>query len=364
MARFVDVSRILPERCEDRQQSCSLSRWCDPRSSGSPRPARQLADLAAKENDGQFYGNSVCNRDATDRRARVLVQGAFDLHIHVAPDVPPRRIDDVTLAHRFGELGLAGFALKSHYPSTARGRASSRASCWAWFSRRRGDEPGPRWDERARRQGSPRARARGSCGCRRSTPRRRPRGERSRRGQELPQWARLQHQLRELGLGVEPVEVTGADGVLLAETRDVLRDRAPRAILATVMAETTRSRSSTAHWKRVSPRSSSRTPSSRAGISRSTISASSPPAAACSAAVSPRRYPARRRPGARLRRHPCRRWNGRSSRATAESGVPARGGRACTLGRSAQAVRGGRDQRDDRRAVASPRRSRLVSRRL
>jgi Family of unknown function (DUF6282) len=53
------------------------------------------------------------------KRARLLVQGAFDLHIHVAPDVPPRRVDDVTLAHRFAEVGLAGFGLKSHYTSTA-----------------------------------------------------------------------------------------------------------------------------------------------------------------------------------------------------------------------------------------------------
>ena len=52
-------------------------------------------------------------------RARVLVRGAYDLHVHVAPDVPPRRIDDVSLARRFAELGLAGFALKSHYTSTA-----------------------------------------------------------------------------------------------------------------------------------------------------------------------------------------------------------------------------------------------------
>ena len=52
-------------------------------------------------------------------RARVLVEGAYDLHVHVAPDVPQRRIDDRTLAQRFAELGLAGFALKSHYTSTA-----------------------------------------------------------------------------------------------------------------------------------------------------------------------------------------------------------------------------------------------------
>ena len=52
-------------------------------------------------------------------RARALVQGAYDLHVHVAPDVPRRRIDDRALALRFAELGLAGFALKSHYTSTA-----------------------------------------------------------------------------------------------------------------------------------------------------------------------------------------------------------------------------------------------------
>ena len=52
-------------------------------------------------------------------RARALVQGAYDLHVHVAPDVPRRRIDDRTLVERFAELGLAGFALKSHYTSTA-----------------------------------------------------------------------------------------------------------------------------------------------------------------------------------------------------------------------------------------------------
>ena len=57
--------------------------------------------------------------DAPSDRARALVVGAFDLHVHIEPDVPPRRVDDVTLARRFVELGLAGFALKSHYTSTA-----------------------------------------------------------------------------------------------------------------------------------------------------------------------------------------------------------------------------------------------------
>ncbi len=51
-------------------------------------------------------------------RARELVRGGFDPHVHVAPDFAPRRITDLELAGRCGEVGLAGFGLKSHYGST------------------------------------------------------------------------------------------------------------------------------------------------------------------------------------------------------------------------------------------------------
>jgi hypothetical protein len=44
-----------------------------------------------------------------------------------------------------------------------------------------------------------------------------------REGDRVPLWARLQHELRGLGLGIEPVHVTDGDGLLLPETRDVLR---------------------------------------------------------------------------------------------------------------------------------------------
>ena len=57
--------------------------------------------------------------DAPSDAARELVRGAYDLHVHVAPDVMRRRITDLDLAHRFLSLGLAGFALKSHYVPTA-----------------------------------------------------------------------------------------------------------------------------------------------------------------------------------------------------------------------------------------------------
>ncbi|MCX7849481.1 DUF6282 family protein [Thermus sp.] len=52
-------------------------------------------------------------------RALALVQGAYDLHVHVEPDILPRKTDDLTLAWRFRELGLRGFLLKSHYAPTA-----------------------------------------------------------------------------------------------------------------------------------------------------------------------------------------------------------------------------------------------------
>jgi hypothetical protein len=52
-------------------------------------------------------------------RARELVRGAFDPHVHVAPDFAPRRITDLELAERCLELGLSGFGLKSHYTATA-----------------------------------------------------------------------------------------------------------------------------------------------------------------------------------------------------------------------------------------------------
>ena len=62
---------------------------------------------------------SVLTATKPSEWARVLVRGAFDLHVHVAPDVMQRRITDLQLARRFRDAGLAGFALKSHYVPTA-----------------------------------------------------------------------------------------------------------------------------------------------------------------------------------------------------------------------------------------------------
>lgn len=51
-------------------------------------------------------------------RARELVRGGFDPHVHIAPDFAQRRISDLELADRCLALGIAGFGLKSHYNPT------------------------------------------------------------------------------------------------------------------------------------------------------------------------------------------------------------------------------------------------------
>src|SRR5579862_8271862 len=56
------------------------------------------------------------------------IQGAYDLQVHVAPDVIERRIDDVGLAEEFLAHGLRGFVLKSHYiPTAERAKVVRRA---------------------------------------------------------------------------------------------------------------------------------------------------------------------------------------------------------------------------------------------
>jgi len=47
------------------------------------------------------------------------IEGAYDLQVHVAPDVIERRTDDIDLARDFLNRGLKGFVLKSHYVPTA-----------------------------------------------------------------------------------------------------------------------------------------------------------------------------------------------------------------------------------------------------
>jgi hypothetical protein len=51
-------------------------------------------------------------------RAWKTLEGAYDLQVHVGPDVIARRIDDIDCAREFLARGMKGFVLKSHYIQT------------------------------------------------------------------------------------------------------------------------------------------------------------------------------------------------------------------------------------------------------
>ena len=48
-----------------------------------------------------------------------FIKGGYDLHVHSAPDVLPRRMDDIEMAQRIEQSGMAGYAIKSHYFCTS-----------------------------------------------------------------------------------------------------------------------------------------------------------------------------------------------------------------------------------------------------
>lgn len=48
-----------------------------------------------------------------------LLRGAIETHVHSAPDVVPRRLDDFELAQQAREAGLRAIVLKSHHTLTA-----------------------------------------------------------------------------------------------------------------------------------------------------------------------------------------------------------------------------------------------------
>jgi hypothetical protein len=155
--------------------------------------------------------------------ARELVRGAYDLHVHIAPDVVPRRIDDVALARRFAEVGLAGFTLKSHYVPTQERAAvvdglvdGVRVFGSIALNRSVGGM-NPVAVEIAAREGAlivwmPTVDSVNEA-SRRTPPR---------PGENLPVWAAVQRELDARGLAPEPVAVVDASGRVLPETRAVL----------------------------------------------------------------------------------------------------------------------------------------------
>jgi hypothetical protein len=155
-------------------------------------------------------------------KARELLHGAYDTHIHVGPDVVPRIVDDLTLARRFEALGMAGFVLKSHYTSTAE-RASVVSAAvpqvralGAIALNRAVGGMNPLAVEVAAREGArtvwfPTVDSVNESHEREAPP-----------GAKVPVWVKLQLELREQGIEIEPVPVVDAGGAVLPQTRAVL----------------------------------------------------------------------------------------------------------------------------------------------
>lgn len=172
---------------------------------------------------------------APSKRARELIRGAYDIHVHSAPDVMKRIATDLELARAFLANGLAGFVIKSHYVSTAGRAALAR-------------EAVPGSDvlgaitlnasvggmnalavEIAAREGARLVWFPTVDAANETAGRVAPKP-----GAKLPFWASLQQELRAEGIASDPVAVVGPDGAVLAETRKVLKSIAKHdLILAT-----------------------------------------------------------------------------------------------------------------------------------
>jgi uncharacterized protein DUF6282 len=157
-------------------------------------------------------------------RARSVVSTAYDTHVHIAPDVMERRIDDLDLSRRFAEVGLAGFVLKSHYvPTAERAEVVRKAAPGVdvlGAITLNGSVGGmnPAAVEIAGRQGArivwmPTVDSRNQRG---STASDLP-------GSKPAMWGALQADLHAQGIVPDVVEVVDADGAVVERVRQVLR---------------------------------------------------------------------------------------------------------------------------------------------
>ena len=162
--------------------------------------------------------------EAPSARARDLLRGAFDTHIHVDPDVVPRIVDDLTLARRFLALGMDGFVLKSHYNATAERASVVRAAVPGIEARgaivlnRAVGGMNPLAVEVAAREGARTVWLPTVDSVNESHEREAG----GREGVKVPVWVKLQLDLRAQGIEIEPVPVVDGAGAVLPETRAVL----------------------------------------------------------------------------------------------------------------------------------------------
>jgi Family of unknown function (DUF6282) len=150
------------------------------------------------------------------------LQGAYDLQVHVAPDVIPRRTDDIDLAKDFLAHGLKGFVLKSHYiPTAERAKVVARAvpgieSYGAIALNHSVGGLNPVAIEIAGRSGSkivwfPTVDAANETAGR-------PDGG----DEKLPFWAKIQREIAAAGITRPPMTVLNIDGKISGETQQCL----------------------------------------------------------------------------------------------------------------------------------------------
>lgn len=163
------------------------------------------------------------NAEQPSDRARELLRGAYDTHMHISPDVVERKIDDITLARKFLELGMDGFVLKSHYGSTAERASVVRTAVpethvlGAIALNRAVGGINPLAVEIAAREGARTVWLPTVDSVNESHEREAPPGA------KLPVWVKLQLDLREQGIEIPPVPVVNeSDGTVLPELREVL----------------------------------------------------------------------------------------------------------------------------------------------
>jgi len=165
----------------------------------------------------------VADHPEPSGHARELVRGAYDVHIHVGPDVMRRRIDDVTLADRFAAVGMAGFVLKSHYvPTSERAEVVRRVrpdvdALGAITLNASVGGMNPIAVEIAGRGGAkvvwlPTVDSANQRQCQAEEP----------AGATPPMWAKLQDDLRAAGMAADPVDVLTKDGAVTERTGQVL----------------------------------------------------------------------------------------------------------------------------------------------
>ena len=152
-----------------------------------------------------------------------LLEGAYDLHIHSAPDVLPRKMDDLEMAERIIAAGMAGYAIKSHYFCTAERATLVNAihpGCDAVGTITLNCSVGgvnPMAVEMAARAGT---RLVWFPTC--DAAHERAHVFSGDPNKKLPYWAQILVTLKEEGVDVPVIDILDGDGRLTSETREVL----------------------------------------------------------------------------------------------------------------------------------------------